>query len=175
MSTQNQQVVGNTPAPTSDASALQLVLQLLLEERREALEAKKERQAALARREAQAKKDSEYEFQKIKSVQSICTHKKGGKPGPQRPKSANVDYALAHHTFIDGSQQIFCLICKMKWRNTDNAEFLIRRGKKVENHTGIGWREAHQMLSQSTNTPTTSEIMLAASKPVPSAVEEEQQ
>jgi hypothetical protein len=48
----------------------------------------------------------------------------------------------------------------MKWRNLDTPEFLFRKGKKVENHTGIGWKQAYGMVQESTNTAAASEVQL---------------
>ncbi len=46
----------------------------------------------------------------------------------------------------------------MKWYPTDTAEVIIRGGTARANHTGMGWREAVQMLKDSTNQPSSSEL-----------------
>jgi len=156
-----------TPALSGDVQALQVLVQLLLSERQEALLEKQEKNRAIAERDKQQRINAEYNFQEKQQIQSLCTHKKGGR-GLKGPK---VDYAISFHTFVDSSSYIRCLICGMKWKNTDTDEYLVRRGKRVPNHTGIGWKKAYQMLGESSNTATSSEVKLTAS-PIPVAVED---
>lgn len=144
--------------PVVDVQLLQTMLAVLLEEKSlEAAEKKEKRRVAEQRNEARQKL-AQYNEQEEKKKQTICTHLKGGKG----PKNAKVDYALYHHTFPDTSTYIRCQICGMKWRKGDTTELLTRHGKQVDNHTGIGWKEAIKMLSESTNTPTSSEIPMVA-------------
>jgi hypothetical protein len=75
------------------------------------------------------------------------------------------DFAVYLHTYIDKRSVIRCFICGMKWRVEDTAEILTRNGHKIVNHTKVGWREATQMLSRSTNTPSSSEIPLLVQNP----------
>jgi hypothetical protein len=153
--------VPKTEAPVSDSALLANLVQLLLSERKEALEEKKERERARQAREAQRRINSEYAIAEKLNIQKLCTHKKGGR-GLKSPK---VDYAVYFHTFTDATSYIRCQICGMKWRNVDTPEYLIRRGKKIPNHTGIGWKEAYQMVAESTNTASSSEVQLSA-KPI---------
>jgi hypothetical protein len=153
--------VPKTEAPVSDSALLANLVQLLLAERKEALEEKKERERARQAREAQRRINSEYAIAEKLNIQKLCTHKKGGR-GLKSPK---VDYAVYFHTFTDATSYIRCQICGMKWRNVDTPEYLIRRGKKIPNHTGIGWKEAYQMVAESTNTASSSEVQLSA-KPI---------
>jgi hypothetical protein len=150
-----------TPATVTpeDAGALQLLLRLLLAEREDVLREKKDRAEALAERDKQRRINAEYNLAEKQQSQTLCTHKKGGK-GMKGPK---VDYAVSFHTFVDASSYIRCLICGMKWKNTDTDEYLVRRGKQIPNHTGIGWKRAYQMLGESSNTATSSEVKLTAS------------
>ncbi len=140
----------------SDSATLQLLVKLLLAEREDALRERQDKAQALAAREKQRRINAEYNQAEKEQSQSMCTHKKGGR-GIKGPK---VDYAVGFHTFPDQSSYIRCLICGMKWKSTDTDEFLFRRGQKIPNHTGIGWRRAHQMLGESSNTATSSEVML---------------
>jgi hypothetical protein len=147
------------PVESGEQGNLRLVLELLLAERQDALAEKKARAEAYAEKEKHRKLNAEYiTAEKLRS-QKLCTHKKGGK-GLRGPK---VDYAVGFHTFVDGSSYIRCLICGAKWKNTDTKEYLVRRGVKVPNHTGLGWIEAYQMLGESSNTATSSEVMLNTS------------
>lgn len=142
--------------PAADMQTLQLVLQLLLAERQDALAEKKARAEAYAEKEKQRRLNAEYNLQEKQQAQSLCSHRKGGR-GLKGPK---VDYAVSFHTFVDSSSYIRCLICGMKWKNTDTDEYLVRRGEKVPNHTGIGWSKAYKFLGESSNTATASEVQL---------------
>jgi hypothetical protein len=153
--------VPNTETSVNDTTLLANLVQLLLAERKEALEERKERERARQARDAQRKINSEYAIAEKLNIQKLCTHKKGGR-GLKSPK---VDYAVYFHTFTDASSYIRCQICGMKWRNVDTPEYLIRGGKKIPNHTGIGWKEAYQMVAESTNTASSSEVQLSA-KPI---------
>ncbi|VVB52831.1 Uncharacterised protein [uncultured archaeon] len=146
-------------ASPSDSATLQMLVQLLLAERQEALLEREEKKKAAQARNEQQQKNAEYAEQDTINIQKICSHRKGGK-GLKGPK---VDYAVSFHTFVNSESAIRCLICKMKWKNTDTPEFLMRRGKKVENHTGIGWKDAYRMVTESSNTATSSEVKLVAS------------
>lgn len=145
--------------PINQEVLLSLV-QLLLAERQDAILEKQEKLRARQARDEQRRINAEYNEAEVKEKQRICTHKKGGTRGP---KSTKLDYAVYFHTFTDGSSYIRCLICGAKWKSTDTKEYLVRRGQKVPNHTGIGWAEAHQMLGQSTNSPSSSEVQFNAS------------
>jgi hypothetical protein len=145
----------------TDATTLQLLVQLLLAERQEALIEKQEKQRALAARNDQRRINAEYTVAEKNKIQGMCTHKKGGK-GLKSPKT---DYAVYFHTFTDASSYIRCQICGAKWRNQDTKEHLFRGGNKIDNHTGIGWKEAFEMVSNSTNTASASEVTLST-KPI---------
>lgn len=144
-------------APVSDQATLQMLVQLMLAERQEQLEQRREQQIARAERDKQRRMNAEYNEAEKKQSQSLCTHKKGGK-GLKGPK---VDYAVSFHTFVSADSYIRCLICGMKWKNTDTDETLTRRGKQIPNHTGIGWKAAYKMLQESSNTATSSEVQLS--------------
>jgi hypothetical protein len=152
--------------PAADMQTLQLVLQLLLAERQDALAEKKAKAEAYAEKEKQRRLNAEYNQQEKQQAQSLCSHRKGGR-GLKGPK---VDYAVSFHTFVDASSYIRCLICGMKWKNTDTDEFLIRRGEKIHNHTGIGWAKAYKFLGESSNTATASEVQLNTRPAVTSEV-----
>jgi hypothetical protein len=140
----------------TDAATLQMLIQLLLAERQDALLEKQEKARTLKLRDDQRRINAQYsEAEKIK-IQQMCTHKKGGK-GLKSPKT---DYAVYFHTFTDASSYIRCQICGMKWRNKDTDEVLLRRGKQTPNHTGIGWKKAWAMIQESTNTASASEVQI---------------
>lgn len=153
------------PAQATDAATLQMLVQLLLAERQDALQEREERKRVNKVRDDQRRKNADYVVADKINSQSLCTHKKGGK-GLKSPK---VDYAVYAHTFTNNVAYIRCQICGMKWRNVDTKEFLVRGGRKIENHTGKGWREALDMLGESTNTPSSSEIQMAT-QPIPTSV-----
>jgi hypothetical protein len=146
---------GSLPV-SEDATTLQLLVQLLLSERQDALAEKQEKARALAAKNEQRRINAEYAIADKNNIQSMCTHKKGGR-GLKSPK---VDYAVYFHTFTDATSYIRCQICGMKWRNQDTVQFLVRKGKQIPNHTGIGWREAYTMVSESSNTASSSEVKL---------------
>ena len=146
--------ISAAPAAPTDTQSLAALVQLLLADRQEQLLERQAKAAALAEREKQRKINAEFQEKRKRDSQAICTHKKGGKNW----KGA-LDYAVNHHTFVNGESYIRCLICGAKWKEQDTAEYLVRRGQKVPNHTKIGWIEAMRMLSDTTNTPTSSETV----------------
>lgn len=146
----------SAPQPAAPAVGdLSQLLQILLA--KEAREAAKEQRllAADEARRKQRDRNSREMDSKILLKQARCKHLKGGKKGP---KTQQKDYAVAPHTFPNAETVIRCHICGMRWRVNDTAEWLLRNGKKISNHTKIGWREAVQMCDQSTNTASMSEI-----------------
>jgi len=143
-----------------DPNMLYSLVQLLLAERQDAMEERKEKRRAHEAREAMRRKSSEYNEADVRHKQSICTHKKGCGRGSVR--GSKLDYAVYFHTFIDQSSQIRCQICGAKWKKNDTAEFLYRRGERIPNWTGIGWTDALKMLNESTNVPSSSEVKLTA-------------
>ena len=156
-----------TPAPVvpSDSATLQMLVQLLLAERQQALEDREEGKRRAKVRDDQRRINAEYAIAEKNKIQAMCTHKKGGR-GLKSPKT---DYAVYAHTFTDNVAYIRCQICGAKWRNQDTAEYLVRKGQKIPNHTGKGWKEALAMLSESTNTPSSSEVTMAT-QPIGAAV-----
>lgn len=110
-------------------------------------------------RDKQREKNAQDHTAKDLLRQARCSHLKGGRKGP---RSQVRDYAVYLHTFIDSRYEIRCFICKMIWRVNDTAEFLVRKGKRIANHTKLGWFEASKFLEQTTNTPSSSEIPLQA-------------
>ena len=157
---EHEQKVGGTsvpPAqPATDTATLQMLIQLLLAERQDALLEKQEKARTSKLRDDQRRINAEYSIAEKIKIQTMCTHKKGGR-GLKSPKT---DYAVYFHTFTDASSYIRCQICGMKWRNRDTDEVLFRRGKQEKNHTGIGWKKAWAMIQESTNTASASEVQI---------------
>lgn len=166
----NQQA---TPAPAQQgqgspgvsSNVLEALVKTMLE--REARLAAKENveQAAIVKRDAQRKKNAESHFADETGTQAKCRHLKGGK-GPKR-RGFGKDYAIYIHTYPNAEQVIRCFLCGMKWKRRDTDEFLFRgdgNGKlqKIPNHTNIGWAKAVEMLADTTNTPSASEIPINA-------------
>jgi len=153
---------GNAPALGTDLALLQQMVSILLEEKMELLSEKKEKQRTYAARDKSRRELSAYNIEQKQKSQQVCTHLKGGKIDEHHPKGPLVDYAVYHHTYPDGTTGIKCLICSMLWKKKDTAEYLVRGGKRIPNHTSMGWMDAVRMLRQSTNTPTASEINVTA-------------
>lgn len=156
---------GTTAAPVPTAANIagsfgnmdmlaQLVQILLLKEGREAAKLQQEENQRAAR-QAQRDRNAKDQDSKILLKQARCKHLKGGKRGP---KTQQKDYAVYQHTFINADTVIRCQVCGMRWRQQDTAEYLLRNGKKIANHTKVGWREAIAMLDQSSNTISSSEV-----------------
>lgn len=154
----------HSAATPKEDTTLQLLVQLMLAERQDSLLEREEKKRARQARDKQREINAEYMFAEKRQAQQLCTHKKGGR-GLKGPK---VDYAVSFHTFVNAESYIRCLICDMKWKNTDTQEYLIRRGVKIPNHTGLGWKDAYRMVLESSNTATSSEVKLVAS-PEPAA------
>jgi hypothetical protein len=131
---------------------------MIMREKRELLKAQSEENARLTR-EAQRDKNRSSDGAKILLKQARCSHLKGQGSTANNP---TVDYAVYQHTFVNADTVIRCRYCAMKWRPEDTVEFLVRKGKKIANHTKIGWREAKLMVKQSTDKPSTSEIPFSA-------------
>lgn len=133
----------------------QLIQLMLLKEGREAAkeQAEQTRQAA---RQAQRDRNSREQDSQILLRQARCKHLKGGKKGSK--KTQQKDFAVYQHTHIGPDLFICCQICNMKWRQGDTDEYLLRGKKKISNHTHIGWRKAVEMLDESSNTASSSEI-----------------
>lgn len=162
-----------SPAPQSGAP-LDALLQIML--RREARQAAEEeaKQQSAAAKQKQRQLNAESNFEDDKSKQAKCTHLKGGR---NRIRTQAKDYAVYLHRFVDNEQVIRCQLCGAKWKSKDTTEYLMRYGKQVPNHTGIGWREALTMVAESSNKPSSSEIPLSATprtqvqQPAPSLIE----
>ena len=150
------------PGLGAEQGLLGQLLQLML--LKEGREAAKEQQGIEQDAQRQKKRDQNSKQHDTRKLldQARCKHKKGGKRGP---KTQNVDYALGQHTFITAETVIRCLICGMKWHKHDTVEYLLRNGRKISNHTHLGWNEVVNMLGQSSNTPTTSEILIDQVRP----------
>lgn len=160
----NQPSVENTSAAALVAPATvpvdgnvlgQLLNYLILKEGREAQAAEQ----ALARekvRQQQRNRNAKDQDSKALLKQARCKHLKGGKRGP---KTQNKDYAVYQHVFVNFSTYIRCRICGMKWYPQDTVEYLMRNGRKISNHTKIGWREAIAMTDASTDTISKSEAI----------------
>ena len=88
--------------------------------------------------EIESKKPDLSTDERTRIKQARCDHRKGG---AHKFRSAK-DYALRDHTFIDGSRQVRCTICGKVW--TPNSK---------------EWFKALEMLEQTTNTRTSSEIL----------------
>lgn len=141
------------------SSAVEQLLTLLLAKEGRELAKMEAEQAAFKQREAKRALNNKDADSKILLRQARCRHLKGATSTAKNP---TIDYAVYQHTFISADTYIRCQICGMRWRPQDTVEYLVRGGRKIANHTKIGWREAFNMTRQSTNTATTSEIPFSA-------------
>lgn len=163
------QVTPAVPAASQpSASDFALLAQIMLQ--REARAAAKEQaeQNAKDARDKQRDINARSHYEDDKSNQAKCKHLKGGKL--RRPTQAK-DYAVYIHTYINSERVIKCMLCNMKWKIRDTKEFLFRYGKRIQNHTQIGWNEAMEMLGQTSNMPSSSEIPMNATPLVASTEE----
>ena len=146
--------VAPAPATTAEQMNSQLLQILIQQQARLALKDQEEEDRKRAR-DKQREKNAQDHTAKDLLRQARCSHLKGGRRGP---RSQVRDYAIYLFTFIDNKTSIKCFLCKMEWKVKDTVEFLFRKGKKIANHTKIGWYEASKMLEQTTNTPASSEV-----------------
>ena len=142
------------PKATQEQAQEILIRSLLAREARLAQKelAEEEKKTTLGKQRALNAKNR---TQRLFIKQQRCTHLKGGKV---KARTGVRDFALFHHMYIDLDRLIGCFICKMRWRPKDTDEYLIRDGRKIRNHTKIGWAKALEMFEQSSNTLTSSEI-----------------
>ena len=159
-------------APASGGELNQKLIEVLL--KKEAREADAEHQKEIIKqtKQLQAGLNAQSTEQEKREKQRRCKHIKGGK----LQKKGIKDWNVYSHRFVDGTEVIKCHTCTMRWRERDTKEFLYRgenvrnaEGREVavirkyRNHTGIGWHEAKQMVEDSTNESTRSEIVMVAS------------
>ena len=159
-------------APASGGELNQKLIEVLL--KKEAREADAEHQKEIIKqtKQLQAGLNAQSTEQEKREKQRRCKHIKGGK----LQKKGIKDWNVSSHRFVDGTEVIKCHTCTMRWRERDTKEFLYRgenvrnaEGREVavirkyRNHTGIGWHEAKQMVEDSTNESTRSEIVMVAS------------
>lgn len=159
-----KQAVAEANVAPQEKSELSALLEIIM--RREARLAKSE-EAEEVRRQARDKQrhfNAQHHTDADLETQKNCKHLKGGKHGP---RSQVRDFAVSMHTYINAEQIIRCHICNMKWKVRDTKETLYRHGKKVINHTNVGWEEACTMLTQTTNKPSSSEIPMNATPITP--------
>lgn len=139
----------------STLKGLELLLSLMLKKEEANLlkeDAERKRQTQIA---AQREKTQSQNAYKIIKLQASCKHLKGGR---RLKADKNIDYNVVLFVFPDGVWQIKCHSCAARWRKQDTVEFLFRNGKKIPNHTRMGWAEALHLVDQSTNTFASAEV-----------------
>lgn len=143
-----------------DAGLLGQLVSLMVAERAEALKTTQELKQRIAAVEKQRSRNSREQDAKRIAKQATCRHLKGvGKHSP-KGTAQRIDYAVYLHRFVDFSERIQCRICAAKWRKGDTADYFLRGGRQIPNHTHIGWREAMQMVDQSSDTFTAGEAVV---------------
>jgi hypothetical protein len=143
-----------TPASPFVGTSVEQMLALLLA--REAKVAAKEAalEKRLEERDELRRRESEKMTESMINTQRDCKHLKGSNT---RRRGQQKDPNVYMHTFGDGARMIKCNSCRAKWFPQDNAEFLTRSGSKIPNWTGIGWRQAVEMLEESSNRASSTE------------------
>jgi hypothetical protein len=157
--------------PKSMEEKLDLLLTFLATKEARIAEDEQSKEVARLARNVQREKSSAANVEKELLKQARCRHLKGGKLGPL---GGVPNYNVTMHTFIDNKTIGKCNNCRMRWMPGDTQEFLFRvdsKGvkRKIANHTKQGWGEFQAMFTQSTNTPTSSEVPLQAVSAVASA------
>jgi hypothetical protein len=145
------------PVEGLDPAQLSLLVQVMMQRELRLAQEEELKSQQRIKRDQQREFNAKHHYDAKIERQTKCRHKKGGKNGP---KSGVVDYAVFYHTYINNESVIKCMLCGAKWKVNDTDQFLVRNGKNIPNHTKIGWTRALEMVSQSTNTPTSSEIPL---------------
>lgn len=160
-----QQIRNPEPArptvSTLPKDKMEMLLELLVEEKTREIIKQKELQASQEQRKAQYIKNRSTKRDQLFNKQKSCDHLKGGR----HKLKQNKDYALWYHTYISREQKIGCFVCKMRWFPGDTSEYLLRNGRKLSNHTKIGWEQAKVMFTQSTNGITMAEIPIERNEP----------
>jgi hypothetical protein len=157
----NMDAVLNTAAAGGELSeaGFKALLTLMMMKEKRLIQKEADLERIAAERDKQARINSEqYTIAKIET-QANCRHLKGGK-GRQRGQQK--DPAVFAHTFTDGTTVIKCNICSARWMPKDTREYLFRNGSAIPNWTNIGWREAIEMASESSNKPSSSERFFTA-------------
>lgn len=138
-----------------DPDQFMAMLGLLVKKEARLAEKEAALEEALQARDAQRKHESEsYTIAKIEN-QKACKHLKGGK---SRTRGQQRDPNVFGHTFTDGTKFIKCNGCGAKWFPKDTKEYVYRNGNNYPNWTNIGWREASELLEDSSNKSSSSEI-----------------
>src|SRR6266478_5727584 len=140
-STPDNKEAAETLTQGLDNNLLGQLVRLMVLEQQERLKIAQNVQIRENARTAQRDRNAKDQDSKLLLKQARCKHLKGGKKGP---KTQNKDYAVYQHRFITF------------------VEYLVRKGRKISNHTKIGWREANGMMEGSTNTMSASEALPSA-------------
>lgn len=141
----------------AEPSKTDILVHLLME--REARAAKKEQAEENARlaKEKQRDINAKSSYEDALAKQAKCRHLKGGK---NRIRTQAKDHSVYVHRFINNEQIVRCFLCNMKWKQGDTRDTLLRGGKRIPNHTKLGWDDALTMAAESSNQPSSSEIPL---------------
>jgi hypothetical protein len=150
-------VIPEKKSSRSMEEKLDLLLTLLATKEARIAEDEENKEIARKARNAQREKSSAAHVEKQLVKQARCRHLKGGKLGPL---GGVPNYNVTLHTYINNRVEGKCNNCSMRWEPQDTKEFLVRKGRKIPNHTKQGWDEFRAMFTQSTNTPTSSEVPL---------------
>lgn len=154
----------NPEVKKAPPTAIELMAEIMLKREMRLVAEDEAKVAALKRREEQRDRNARSEYEDDLVDQAKCKHLKGGK---NRIRLQAKDFAVYHHTYINRETVIRCFLCGMKWKPQDTKESLLRNGKKVANHTNIGWEEAIAMLAETSNQPSSSEVPLTTISAAP--------
>jgi hypothetical protein len=149
-----QQAVEVPETIPNDTEELRALVRLLIAKERKSLVAEEAVETARIARQKQRNASATNNFKKRGSKQARCVHEKGG---AHRNKKIS-DPSVYMHRYIDGTLIIKCQGCNFSWKEGDTKKYITRFGVKQQNVTRLGWADALEMLSRSTNTMTSSEI-----------------
>lgn len=150
------------PAPQKTQE--QLIMDLLIQQaafNAEDIATKREHAKRVNRARAEASNEN---FKARQLRQAKCAHLKGGKI--KRPGQSK-DFSLYYHRFIDGSERVQCFICSANWMPGDTKKWIYRNNEWQPNPSSKSWDDALAMLAESTNKPSSSEIVFSQMGSIP--------
>ena len=147
------------PDDKKDVNQMDELLRVILKREAREAQAEEDRQRQLEAKAKQRDINAKSAYEDAQAKQAKCNHLKGGK---NRIRTQAKDYNVYMHTYINAERIIRCCSCGMKWKIRDTKEFLYRNGQKIPNYTKIGWDEACEMLGQTSNQNSSSEIPMNA-------------
>ena len=143
----------------SQANPAETLVDLMLKRKRAALITEEQQRQSLARKDAAvAQSDRDMETMRQNRIK-FCDHRKGTGGQGGRVKNPIVDYSVFFHTFVNRVSVVRCVKCGGEWGEGTTMETIKHYDGTTEpNFTGVDWNRALQMVSESTNQPSSAEI-----------------